>query len=339
MSETNITNVEHNSNSSLSSLLSSCYTTTVWRLILTDAQRYAIAISSGLTIPSIIVVNFLLCVALVKTKQVGSPAKFLFFFLSVSDFVSGVVTIPVGMMIFTTFGRMRCCWFERLSMFVGQTNGHFSLYLILAIAAQRYVKIKHPLKTHFLATKRGSWLLLFACLIWSICHGVVSTYFFGFVTSKVPNIFMMIMRFLIAITIYCCYFLLYRSVKQQVAVTAKWSKSASTAGNASGELTKTNNRLPRFFKTVLLILVALLFCYFPVIVMDLWTGYYTLIKGTAAPQWIRFLYYLVHALLFLNSSLNAAIYVYRNQDCKDCIKGIFTCKTQKVKTINNVSTG
>ncbi len=220
------------------------------------------------------------------------------------------------------FGHTRVCWLELTSLFLGQTNGHFSMYLILAIATQRFLKIKYGMKRLFIATKSGSWTLAVTCFVWSVCHGLVSTYFFDQLKSRVPNIIMMVIRSVIVLTIYICYFLLYRSVSQQVKVTAKWNKSSDTVQG----LSKSRNSVPTFFKTVFLILIGLAACYIPLLIMDLWTGFYTLIEDKAAPQWPRFLYYLMHAPFFVNSSLNAAIYVYRNKDCKDYLKGLLLRK-------------
>eukprot|EP00794_Sanderia_malayensis_P017053 gene17053-18771_t len=90
-------------------------------------------------------------------------------------------------------------------------------------------------------------------------------------------------------------------------------------------MTKAKDSASKFFVTVLLVMISLALCYLPVVAVDLWTGYYTLIKKTpsAAPVWLRFTYYLTFFPAFLNSSLNAGIFLYRNEESRAYFKQVY----------------
>lgn len=329
-------------NTTTSKTTLSCYTTVAWRIILSSAQLKTVAASVGVVILPTILLNFVVCIALYKTKQLKSSSRFLVFVLSVSDFFTGILTMPLTVMLFTLFGDTRSCWFERMLVFVGGVNGHMSLYIILAIAFQRYLKIKASPKSSAILTKAfqsrsGLRILVSACGIWSILHGLVSVYFFHDNMSNIPNLIMMFLRTIVMAFIYVCYFRLYFTIKKHVQNKAQWQpekqqkqrkqKQPQQPNQLEMKARSTNgpNVYDAFFKTVFLIMVIFAVCYVPVLAFDVWTGYYTLIKKTAAPQLPRFLYFLAHSPMFMNSSLNAAVFLYRDKNTRDYIKNQLGC--------------
>ena len=345
------------SNITTSKTTLSCYTTVAWRIILSSAQLKTVAASVSVLILPTILLNFAVCIALFKTKQLKSSSRFLVFVLSVSDLIAGIFTIPLTVILFTLFGNTRSCWFERMLVFVGGVNGHFSLYIILAIAIQRYLKIKaSPKSSVILArafqSKSGLRVLVFACGVWSILHGLVSVYFFGAKTNNIPNIIMMFLRTIIMLIIYVYYFRLYFTIKKHVQNRARWQQPGKQQRQQKqkqqqphekqqqpqqkqqqqpaqlemkARSTSGPNVYDAFFKTVFLILVIFAVCYVPVLAFDVWTGYYTLIRKTAAPQLSRFLYFLAHCPMFMNSTLNAAVFLYRDKNARDYIMNQLGC--------------
>ena len=304
-----------------------CYTVVAWRIILTDSQLDIIAASIALLILPVIATNTFLCIALYKTRQLQGCSKILIFGLSISDCFCGIVVMPAVVTMLTVYGHKRVCWLERLAMILGQSNGHFSLYILLSLALQRLVKAK-PSTVHssFLYrlfwTKSGLTIIFITCSALALLHGLVSVYFFGFVTSNIPNIVMLITRVLITVSIYIVYFYLYFSIKRYVARSVGFLDTKSTSGgNATGRRQQLAYNV--FFKTVALIMIVFVVCYLPLIVTDALTGYYTLLKRTATPRQLRFLYYLFHSIFFMNSVINAAIFIHRDQNIRLYLKSFF----------------
>ena len=295
-----------------------CYTTVAWRTLLTPNQNLTIGVTMSLTVIPAIVLNSAYCYALYKTRQLRKKSKLLVFLQSVSDFFFGAISIPCSVILFTAYGNIRCCWLERLAMFLGQTNGHISLYLLITIAMQRYFAVRprhgnsnNRLVEFALLSFKGLAVVVCIVIIWSIFHGLVSVYFFGYLNSGIPNILVMILRPLIALLTYTIYFRLYFSVrKHQRDMTANLETSSRLV---HAKAIKRN--YSSFLKTVSMVLIVNVLSYIPILIADCWTGYYTF-RNIYAPRIIRFIYYIVHFTLFLNSSLNTAIFLFRDVDSR-----------------------
>ena len=292
----------------------SCYTTVAWRTLLSPNQNLTIGVTMSLTVIPAIVLNSAYCYALYKTRQLRKKSKLLVFLQSVSDFFFGAISIPCSVILFTAYGNIRCCWLERLAMFLGQTNGHISLYLLITIAMQRYFAVRprhgnsnNRLIKFVLLSFKGLAVVACIVIIWSIFNGLVSVYFFGYLNSSIPNIIVMILRSLIALLTYIIYFRLYFSIKKHQREMAGNQRHSSR----SSHVKIINKNYSSFLKTVSMVLVLNAISYFPVLVADCWTGYYTF-RNIYAPRIIRFMYYIVHFTLFLNSSLNTAIFLFRD---------------------------
>lgn len=304
-----------------------CYSLIAWRVILTPAERKAVAASCGVLILPTMLLNYAVCIALYKTKQLKSISKLLIFVLSASDFVTGCFTIPASVILFTVFGTRRCCWLEMATVLVGQSNGQFANCIILVLALQRYMKARPNSRSSNALTRMlsnpGLRYTIMACGVFSLLHGLSTVFFLGFVSSSIPNIILMNVRILIMVVIYVCYFRLYFSIKKHVHNISHWQNSRSTEISQTPASTKTEDSYSSFFKTVYIILVVFAICFLPILIFDLWTGIYTHFKKAPAPHLARFLYFLSHAPFFMNSSFNAAVFLYRDGLAWDFVKTKF----------------
>ena len=318
----------------------SCYTTVAWRMILSPDQNLAIGVSYSFCILPTVILNAALCFALYKTKQLGKTSKFLVFLLSLSDCLSGIISVPGSVILFTLYGNARNCWYERGLMFFGQTNGHFSLYIIMTIAIQKYLNVRPTFKKGnsffggMLESNRGLKVIVSICFCWSIFHGLVSVYFFGYVTSTIPNKILMVLRSVIVIVIYIFYFRLYFSIKRYLKKkdSCKSIEDISAATALNDQRKKVKNMFSGFFRTVYFVLIAFAISYLPVILMDTWTGYYTLFKKTAAPNLPRFLYFLAHSTLFFNCAVNAFLFLRRDGEVSKFYSKLFSHKSTRRDT-------
>ena len=298
-----------------------CYTTVAWRIILTKPQSIAIAVSYSFMILPAILSNTVLCVALYKTGGLVKISKCFVFMLSLSDAISGLVTMPGSVILSSAFSHQRCCWLERTVMFIGQTNGHFSFYMILTIAVHRYIKIR-PTNNYwieYLSESTSLKAVFVSSLVLSIIHGFVSTYFFGALTTNIPNIFMLVVRAVILAIVIAFYLRLYLSIKQQIKMSTMLQNSSNEQSSSESLEARRNKRYSRGFFTISLILVMIVISYLPAVVTDIWTGSYTF-RGVAAPRISRFLYFLSYTSIFANCSLNAMVFLYRDKDSMEYIR-------------------
>lgn len=295
-----------------------CYTAVAWRVYLTKEQSTVLAVSYSSTVIPTIVLNLALCFYLLRNRNWKEHSRLLIFILSLSDMLMGFVSIPGSVLLCTLFSHRRHCLIERAVVFFGQTNGHFSFYITLAIAMHRYVKnrwkvfgVYQFLQPAF--TKSGLKIMILVLFLISCVHGVVSTYFFGLVSSSLPNIIMMVVRGVILLAIQCCYFRLYITVKRHFEETQAAIKNMPTDSKHSDERELPNiDKISKVNRVVLIIMVLLATSFLPATIADVWTGYYTLIKGTKAPMLPRFAFYLSFTAIFLNGALNAAVFIHQS---------------------------
>ena len=285
-----------------------CYSVLVWRVYLTKHQHLIMSICLGLTIIPIVLLNFALSFALYKTGEYRNKSKFFVFLLSMSDMLVGLVTVPAHVVFHTVLSSQRCCWFERLYLFVGQSNGHFSFYSLMVIALERYLHITAALRygvesrgvagklTRLTLTNKGHCSLLFLMVVCSIFHGLVPTYFFGTVRSNLPNIAMVFVRYVIFVAIYILYIRVYFAIRRHVRKNQPLNKKHSEV-----------------FRTVITILIAYTVCYMPCVVTDCWVTYYSYVLNSSSPIALRFANYLSFTLVYLNGAINAAILLKANK--------------------------
>ena len=295
-----------------------CYTAVAWRIYLTKKQNLILSICYGSTVIPVVVLNSFLCYALSTQRQWKKQSKVLIFLLSVSDALMGFLSIPGTIILTSIFSHQRHCLIERLVVFFGQANGHFSFYISLAIATQRFVKLQCSylgmrIFTRISFTESGMTTILWCVFLLSCAHGLVSTYFFGLVSTPVPNIVMMVLRGIILVLIQFCYYRVYIGVKNHIKRNPVSNGNESMNSGQKNENQRPNKALySKTNRTVLCIMVLLVLSYLPATVADIWTGYYSLFLGTEAPILPRFAFYLSFTTIFLNCALNAAVIIYHD---------------------------
>ena len=295
-----------------------CYSALAWRIYLTKRQHLVLSVCYGSTILPTIILNSLLWYALCSLGHWKKQSKFLILLLTISDTVMGLVSIPATIALTSIYSYKRDCRLERLVLFFGQANGHFSFYITLMIALQRYAKMRETSNgvstfTRKILIKSGLKVIVWAVFFLSCAHGVVSTYFFGLVKSVVPNILMMILRGLILIAIQVCYYRVYIAVKRHLRTRVMPKVSDVTISSQPDEKKKPRrSRFSKVNRTVLIVIVLLILSYLPATITDMWTGYYTLFLGITAPMLPRFLFYVSFTTIFMNCALNAGVIIYHD---------------------------
>ena len=285
-----------------------CYSALVWRLYLSDQQKLALGLSSGLTIFPLVVLNFALSFALYKLGDWRKKSKFFIFVLSISDTVLGLVAVPAHLVLATALGSERSCWFERTFFFIALTNGHFSFYTFMAIALERYLHVASALRygaesrgiagylTQLTSTTEGHSILLVIMFILSLIHGLVPTYFFGKVQSNIPNIVVVFIRFIVLVATYILYARMYIKIREHVRANRP-----------------LNQKHKKAIRTVATILIIYTVSFIPGIVTDFSVSYYSYVKETEAPLTLWFTYYLSFTFVYLNGAINAGVLIKANR--------------------------
>ena len=246
------------SNQSLSSV--ACYNALVGRLNLSKNQATSIAISFALEIPVIVACNGVLIIALYKTKQTKSAANYAVMLLSISDLFIGLLSVPLLVILFAAFSHTRNCWLEMTAIFVGQFNSHFSGYMTMIMAIQRYLNAnpsfllrRRSSIMEMMTSEAGCKMMTFIAFIVSIAHGVVTTYLFNSTKSNIPNVVMVAINFIAIATVYIIYGKLVCRIKIHVANTVSHHKSRPRFDSNIGCTPETTRRIRSSTQTSFLV--------------------------------------------------------------------------------------
>ncbi|XP_065064314.1 uncharacterized protein LOC135690638 [Rhopilema esculentum] len=315
------------SNRSYGDFFKNCPNTLAWRLLLLDCQSYVYAIAVALVILPTIISNVLLFIGMMNTGQFKSSCNLYIFVSSIIGVLSGLTGFPMYVALFTLYRKERFCILEKLAVCTAQFNGHMIGYAILALAIDRYFSVRPDLAMLSFARQVQSKLVSrFVVAIFSVLsflHGLVSVDYFTVTKNLYGKIIMMTVNVLIVFVVYAAYLKLYHDIR----VHNNSFRKAFQTSETYRVTTKFNSRTPRYLreliKTISIILVTGMICYAPYIAMDFWTGWYTFVKKIPSPRTVRFIYYLSSVCVFLNASINAMLFLYRNQKAWLYVKHLF----------------
>ena len=306
-----------------------CYNALAWRIILTKKQSFTVGICIALIIIPTILTNGSLLIGLMRTKQHKLSCIIYIKMTAIFGCMSAATGFLMYVFLFTVFHDIRNCIFERASLFIAQVNSHVLGYLILVLAIDRYFSVRPNLrqKTGYLKwilSTKGSYALVTLAIILSLLHGLVTVEFFGTAKSNIGKLIMAIVNVVIAVSVYIAYLRLYFELRAH----ERSVKNLRLAQSSSVQVKSGSKYLHEFAKTIAVILVAGMLCFLPFITMDIWTGWYTLVRKIAAPRDLRFVYYLSLIPVFINSSINASLLLYRNDQALKYVKKSFTLNSE-----------
>ena len=294
------------------------------RLIITSTQSYAVAGAiSFLILPTFLANGLLLFVQ--TRKKTKSACKMHTVITGVNGCLFSVTALPMYTVLFTQYHRERNCLLENMSIFVAQTEMHILAYTILVLAIERYFCVRpnfgwSKTASLWMQSRTGSAIAASAIFILSFLHGIVSVDFFGIYKSTVAKISLLLINGIIAFAVYLAYLKLFCEIRVH---KISFSEIENNQERNSSVTVRCDNRggyMREFIKTISILLIAAVICYLPFLVMDFWTGWYTFGLKSESPQNVRFVYYLSVAPMFFYSTINASLFLYRNDQVKRFIR-------------------
>ena len=274
------------------------------RIFLTRSESLSILIGLSIASPIILVSNLILIVSLIKTKQLRNASNVLLLVLSLSDCFIGLITIPLEIVLFSTFKKYPACTLEYTAHATAYFTTHFSGYLIAVISFQRNVQINPNLKqrnmlSRFLVTKAGLTLLVIVIFLVNILETYISVIFYS---ESLARLMLVVTDAVIFVYIYISYFCVYFKV---------WNFSKQNLAKRVETQTNVQGSPDRLARTVALILLSAAVCYLP---------YMTLV-GLRREMSLegKFYIYLSLILVFLNSAVNAVIIMCRSTEIRNVI--------------------
>ena len=262
--------------------------------------------------------NALVIFGIVKTRQLGSVLNRFFLFLSISDCCLAGIGLPLNAaMLLKKHHRNENCTIEISVQFVIFLFTHFSGFMIVTIAIDRYIHMRYLQRYQVIMTKSragaviafGFGLSLLICTAYTISsvHGI-----FQWV-----NMVIILIDLAAAVTVYIAYKKVYSEVKQHLKRI---------------ENVRTSSQAPPYavamIHTILFILVSTFVCYIPYEMMNAFLFFKVQINNQGLSSNLSLAVLSTHLLVYLNSCSNAIIFVYKNDPIRNLIKKQFRSSVQ-----------
>nr|QBL02580.1 biogenic amine-like GPCR [Tripedalia cystophora] len=280
------------------------------RFDLSKGQRVAFLSLDLVLIPITLVCNLTLLYTLTKTKLYRKISNFFIFGLCISDTCFALVVQPLVAVLLIRYPDQDACIFATIIQFLLFFNGHLSVLLIVAVSVDRFLHMRFLNNYNlFMTPRRGRIMILVAVIIalsiaigYTVATALQVYIIFNGVVLIIDGIFSTLILLLYMWT----FWRIHRHVSDTPHLQSKTEEKArSSLGMA---------------KIVLLILTAVTICYTPYIVVNLIMSYQVAIQGKWPRNVTVAAMYFSYVLVYVNSMLNAVIFMTGNKKCLEFIR-------------------
>ena len=291
-----------------------------------NADSTSIAILAGFNIFLAITAslgNTLILIALHKVTSIYPPTKLLFRCLAVTDLLVGLISQPLYVIYrFFTISNANVA-ITRAKEFFFFLLRVVSILTSAAISVDRLLALLLGLRYRYTVTLRRVWVVLVCFWLISAIQATGSIFFEYPKLAEIASwLFCSLLTFSLLISVFS-YAKIFKTLRyRQVQVHGNTQQGQRSNGRGN------QLNIARYKKTVYSIAwvqLALFICYFPLNLM----GFLRLLGKLPFSTKIYLLWELFVTLLYLNSSLNPALYCWRirdvRQEVKNMIRKIFRC--------------
>ena len=291
-----------------------------------NADSTSIAILAGFNIFLAITAslgNALILIALHKVTSIYPPTKLLFRCLAVTDLLVGLISQPLYVIYrFFTISNANVA-ITRADVFFFSLLPIVSILTSAAISLDRLLALLLGLRYRYTVTLRRVWVVLVCFWLISAIQATSSIFFEYPKLAEIASwLFCSLLTFSLLISVFS-YAKIFKTLRyRQVQVHGNTQQGQRSNGRGN------QLNIARYKKTVYSIAwvqLALFICYFPLNLM----GFLRLLGKLPFSTNIYLLWELFVTLLYLNSSLNPALYCWRirdvRQEVKNMIRKIFRC--------------
>ena len=285
-----------------------------FRFHLSDTQLDGLSFFFAMLIPLIVSINLMVVIMIIKVKDLSPRANRFYLAISLSDICLGITGVPLLTSALTTYRNTKSCMVEGLGIFFSLLFTHISGFNICSIAIERYIHIRYPLRwSQILTNTRLNALLIFNAVYSLMIASTFSAVFYGqFVTINALVTVLDTIIVGVTYTVYLkSYFMMYNKVKSRQEQSEVISQNRDQSAP---------EYLPYVAKTVFLILFALFLFYLPYMFVILFIAVKTKLLRQKLSQEIKFLYIFSHGNAFINSIVNALIFLMRNRVVKRILR-------------------
>ena len=287
---------------------------------LNSSEYWVLASICLILIPVIILINLLLVIAFIKTKQYKTASNVFMIVLSLSDCFAGAVPLVLVSLLYTEYTGLHC-EIELTAQFTAVYTFQLSSLMILLMTVDRYVHINPNFEKVSKFVDRifrgsGRYYMVGVAVIISVLMAVISIIF-----SITGHLIIFELGILVGNgTSLTSIFILYSKAYKRIQVYHKKRKVQDQQTDSQTRKSK-QAYLNKFTKTLFFILLSYVACYVPF--AFLWGSFLIVNQGgRKQPPGLRFAYYLSGFLIYTTGIANSAIVFYRNNQARQFLRGI-----------------
>ena len=267
--------------------------------------------------------NALILIALHKVTSIYPPTKLLFRCLAVTDFLVGLISQPLYIIYrFFTISNANVA-ITRADEFFFSLLPVVSIHTSAAISVDRLLALLLGLRYRYTVTLRRVWVVLVCFWLISAIQATGSIFFEYPKLAEIAFwLFFSLLTFSLLISVFS-YAKIFKTLRYRQVHVHRNTQQGQRPNGRGNQL-----NIARYKKTVYSIAwvqLALFICYFPLNLM----GFLKLLGKLPFSTEISILWELFVTLLYLNSSLNPALYCWRirnvRQEVRNVIRKIFGC--------------
>ncbi|XP_066532415.1 trace amine-associated receptor 6-like [Hoplias malabaricus] len=271
--------------------------------------------------------NLLIIISVCHFKQLHTPTNMLILSLAVSDFLVGLLVIPIAIIWMIEscwiFNAVSCLFYIYISSFLTAT----SIFNVALIAVDRYVALSNPFLYTKLVSVNTMCLVVVSNWVLLLLYNSAFLYFNGYYTNlilcpgtcflvidKVWYLFEVLLKFVFLFTVISVlYFLVFVIARKHASAIRDLNiKTKTQTSRNTTDSMKSERKAARALGILVFVFLA---CIFPCSV-------YTVL-GSVIPFEMGTLQILV-MLAYLNSSINPVIYALFHPWFRRCVKVTLT---------------
>ena len=274
-----------------------CYTFLSGRQQIEEQHLFAAGIFALTLTPFVILTNIMLLIKLRNDRTVPANFRRLLRILCTSDLFVGFLALPSYAVILIVYPKSCHCSVEMASQFLGAMFAGTSGRTTGVMAFERTIHITNLALQPFL--QRRIYKVFICSLSVFVSLTVATSVTFGTIHDcylKVAGAFTILDIVVLGAVVFL-YLKAYRSVHRHIKTSGLWN-------------TKRPRYNLQFAKKVTRIIIVLVICYGPFITTNLLRGFFA---DDITGSWLLMINIWSYNILYLNSLLNAVVFLYKGQ--------------------------
>ena len=290
------------------------------RLLMYPNHSLGIGIINSIMIPVTLSTNTLLIFSLLKTDQLQSVSNYFILLLTVSDCAMGLVGQTLVSLLFTKYKRTSICKIETTTTCLTTFFGYLSGFSILSISIDRCIHMIFLHRYSQIVTKRRVLITIMGCVILACMTSF--SYLMGTFYKKYHIVkgVILLMDMTVILVIYTVYMSTYLRIKRHVDETAHLRQPGPRTPALKDEAGHENKKKPKYSfvltKTIFVVLGAAFISYVPYVTVSMIKVVRVTSSSEPTSPYLQLALYVTYLLTYLNSALNAIIFLHGNKKCR-----------------------